>query len=682
MSYKEHATGPGESLCWIALEHDLDDCRRLLPENPDLAPGELPGGTLVLVPDQQAKDEDVQSEALHPFLLGLDRVRIEFIRDNGEGYRNSDNVIDDPVVRDHLSITNYVVDRSGDGTQPGRWPGPDFFGFDADASADPDHFKVQVFDPGVPAVVESIEVELFALKPGYRRLKTVAQRAREGFTRPADARRTLRVQCQRVGMSSFFRSAYLRLVAFESDRARRPKQCLLVSDYFADGATEFERFHTEILHQRIEAHYQIPTCPFGKCGISRILPLPATRGIPLGFHVIGDPTSAADQAVLDELRANVYTWARRIFAAAGLMTPIVQARIVEPPRNVILIGSAHNAGTQATGLGNFRVEFEVDGTALSVPVRGGATAAIIARDVAAAITANADPAIQRALSGYRATTHVVNANPTRFATAFNCHDVLVFRPDGAQAAVTNVSTNNPDLEVTGVDPAEFAPGGFFLSADDPREGTPQERAIFWNYAEERMFNCFVVPAAKIRLQSDLRNLGGISRPGVFGPSEVSLGPCVYLTRDFPKLPQLLTHEIAHVLIHCEHADAPLRDNPPPAAQRARQPSVTELLGARQSPNDTHDMDRHISDGPIAAIYDVYEPNGGIAHGQRLDGNPATGGRMCPFDSAQPDTPVARLWHFARRYGLLRNTVSNVPLDPALRKAPTAIADRAPEPAGT
>jgi hypothetical protein len=386
-------------------------------------------------------------------------------------------------------------------------------------------------------------------------------------------------------------------------------------------------------------------------------------------HVIGEPHDVGAIHRIAAIREMVYTWTRRIFAAADLTASIAELRLVPPPRNVLFIGIAHEEGTQTKQFGGALIKFKVAGRPFRLRVNTGATARVIAQNIS--------ERIMEVLPRLRAQVHEVIARTGPDAVrAFNAHDVVVFDEQWNPVEVTEVSTEDPDLVVAQVLSTDFdARGGGLECSDRPQEASFQERALFWNFATDNAINVFITPADTVLLNSVVSGEPlAKARPGLIGSREASVAPAVFFTRNFALVGQLLAHEIGHILMHCLHAMTPLRDEPPATSKRDDRASESELMGSPQAAGDTHDMDRHISDAPIAAIYDVLEPVRGptgsfLTPGQNLSGNLAAGGRMCPFDATVLDTPALRMRHFARRYGVSRLAKTLVKLDPHLRRAP-------------
>lgn len=134
------------------------------------------------------------------------RAAIRFMFDDGDANADNDRTLT------FLNVSNLV--------STANLPGG--FGPNADGTADPDHFKIEIDDTGKGGgTIPAAEVTLEVLRPG-------AGGALEAFNPP----RRLQVECQRIsgstgGPHNKYRSRYLRLVVDDVDRAASATQCLL-----------------------------------------------------------------------------------------------------------------------------------------------------------------------------------------------------------------------------------------------------------------------------------------------------------------------------------------------------------------------------------------------------------------------------------------------------------------------
>lgn len=668
MSLKVYKTKPGESPCSVALKHGLDNCDRLELDNMYLPRDDetLPEGTVILLPQPESKLEEAVTEKLNSFELTQRQPHIEFIQDEKHGHNDPWKCNLDPVVTE-LAITNYVVDRGGDGLSKGNFPDETVFSWKKEGSDDPDHFKVQVLDGSVPDSVNELQVSLFAQMPRYKEKKrgadTVMEPKSTGHSRESDPKRSLlNVTCKRMGNTRFFRSPYLRLVTFEADRAKRPKQTLLVTDFVdSNYASKNVRNLTEILHQRIEAHYKIPSCGHKKCGVSAFADLADKGVIELAVHVLGDPTNADDQKTLKRVRKLMRTWTRRIYAAAGLRIELRTTQVVPLPKNVLFVGDSalKHRGRAASGKnakgGKSEMEFRVNGRKVEVQLVTGETPAQTANRIISAI-----PSAHADLAGFTATKFQVDLLQFPDANTSAPFDILVFDAAGNPAEVTRARSTDDDKtsgsvtqgkqQLASIEGPKWWRGahGDFLVSPVIAESSHQERALHWSHRDSQALNIYVVPQK--RLISDPpngQNPAALGRLGSVGSLKTTLGPAIFVGRDGIDVDETaIAHEMSHVLMHCLHASAPLKDAP---GSGPNDPTCTELMEANEDTADTHDRARHISDAPIKAKYEVIEQNATSAT-RVLDGTQV----FSPASSSVMETPVSRLMHFAAHFGVLHN----------------------------
>lgn len=621
----------GDSLCSIAIRHGFLSCDsiRSLPKNIPLQPLDiLEEGTEVETPEKDPGKEPAEALGRTLFQLVANPADVEIVQESAT-HADTSTLTDGDEVKitrpTQLAITNYVSDRCGIGSNAAgdKLPAATFFGRKSTASRDPDHFKIQVFEPGLPASTTKVQVTLNALRPGYFAVSfatpsgttQTAHMHPTRFRRPTDPKRSLTVTCERIGSTDFFRSPYLRLVTYETSRAKRPDQCLLVSDYLDDASLKIhERVHTEILHQRIEATRKVGTCPHGICARSAILRLKHDVSLKLHIHLVSfDP--AAETAMLNRLaegsRIATYRHLRRIIAPAHVRPHIGSLEVRAAPGNMLFIDRQPTAPASATGPSSrtnrgrpARIAFVVEagGHNHRVSFRPSAgTFVDLANEIKSKTLAKS------ALAGFNVTIKRVPGS----------HEIDMLFADAAGNPVrvtdARCSDTHAQLDAIGGQPWWLdATSSFKISAGFG--STPQQRALHWNFAETDGLNIYVAPA---------KNLADASAPAkttIFGSAQLAsdrthtaaIGPCIFLSRFAVAVrtsttdsaaPTVLAHEIGHVLMHAGHAQRPNKDVVPATPTG---PICTELMNEATDLVDAHDAARHISDAPIETDYELIE----------------------------------------------------------------------------
>ena len=149
---------PGDTLCNIAIRNGFLDCAPIRndPANAgaDFLNRDLRLGDLVTVPDRADREDPASTERRTVFeLIAAFPTSIRFV------HGSPDRPFRDDDTLTFLNVSNFRCDRSGNA---GTSAFTAAFGFNANAHADADSFKVEVCDPGAPA---SIFPNLDALRP-------------------------------------------------------------------------------------------------------------------------------------------------------------------------------------------------------------------------------------------------------------------------------------------------------------------------------------------------------------------------------------------------------------------------------------------------------------------------------------------------------------------------------------
>ncbi len=698
------------SMCEVAIGHGFTNCDRLrsLANRHMTGRARLLRGDQVFIPPRQERVERGQTEQLHTFQLDLEFLpRIDFIREDGHGYGRNNPPMpaaeqtlrggnfrpeNDPVINE-LNVSNYVCNRGGNDTVVNNFPldNPAGFAFHQVGSDDPDHFKVQVNAPRIPDSVTSVQVNLFALKPHYFRQadpnnpgQFFVEHAPTFFTRPDNLNRRMTVECRRIGRTTFFRSAYLRLVTSEVDSANRRTQFLLVSDYFDEpGAPDHERFYIEILHQKVEAEALLRACQRTgreRCGVYKVANINAGETLHIAVHAINDGSTN-----INEIRAAVYHWTRRVYAQMQIRPVLELVEFRPATTNILAIANAnaatagrHASGRRANGQPS-QMTFTVDGNNVTVPLPRGNSPLLTSQAIINAI--NAVPALAGfSASAFPAARGNFTPIPNRRSTPV---DVIVMRavPAGGgprqPADVRNAASN--DAAVAGglggqtlesisslVDAQNRFP------ATGGSNGSMQQRALRFTYFTPNCINIYLFNATVIRVIEDGGTADGISPVGNFLGHVGAVGPAVYMRATAAPAAApvgpfnssvrrllVLAHEIGHPLFHSGHIrpPTPLKDAPPPAGFTLTPARAVEIMDPSVDDVDAHDMNRRIADRPIRVRYELFEffPQVHI-----LDG----------VTAPARTTPVARFHRVGNFYGIVRAN-GKVPFDPAASGLPTS-----------
>lgn len=341
----------GDTLCAIAIKHGFADCGPLRAEkaNKDFLKRPLRSGDKVTVPEIKKKKEDKADKKKHKWKRpGIPPPAIRFVHGS-----KSKACKDDATLR-YLNVSNFVSDQAGsDGVQTFVT----VFGFDKDAHADPDTFKIEVVDPSANGGPVTIELE--AVKP-----KAGKPNEFESIGAPHADMRKIKVKCEKIKPDNKvrFRSMYMRLVTDEWDfkelsgdppRADGTAQGLLTTDT-ADG-NDGDPDKLEILDQHVRATHTLVCCKAAdKCKIDATVPIgPRRRRVRIAFHLFR--TSAGSASLVQnvsakDVRFRVRHWFRRLYASAELSPHFVAPEIETvdpPPANMITI--APYQGTKSKG---------------------------------------------------------------------------------------------------------------------------------------------------------------------------------------------------------------------------------------------------------------------------------------------------------------------------------------------
>jgi hypothetical protein len=438
----------GDTLCGLALKGGFLNCDplRALPANDDFKSRPLRKGDVVTLPDRKAKEASGKTGGTTKVVVSAGYPpRLRFVH-GSKGLP----MAQDPTLT-CLEISNFVTSKAGK-TMGAAFPAN--FGFDEDGHVDPDAFKVEVKLSGAG---DKVKVLLEALRPVYRANGTVERH--EPFTGAEHDKRKLEVECERANAAStFYRSAYLRLVTDDVDQAAAQKQALLITD-MADGQ-DGDEDRVEILDQRVRGSTEVPVCKApaaDRCRVRAELPVGnERRRVRLCVRVFrkkaGEPAVVAG---LDEkmVRRRIRKWFRRAYAQACLAPRIVAPGVefIDPPSADMLV-LGEGTGLRTTGLDgggtpstlSFTLGKPPGGSpappgappdpTVTVALLPGMTPRMVAGGVVGALPA-----------GFSAHTF---PNPRSFSAADPSCDVIISKDDGTRVMIRNEATTDTRLTVT------------------------------------------------------------------------------------------------------------------------------------------------------------------------------------------------------------------------------------------
>jgi hypothetical protein len=425
-----------------------EEFRRLRPDPNLIYPGDR-----VFVPAPNEKTEPAPTEERTRFRKIGTGARLRFIFDDGDSNPNDDRELTFLCVSNLVTSTNL----------------PDGHGPDPAGAADPDHFKVEIEDPGERGdTIPAARCTLEALKPD----------GAGGFAQ-FGTRRTLQVELKRVNdaagaPTNKFRSRYLRLVTDTVDQAVNADQCLL-TDWDPGDA------NIDILDQRVQIEYERADGSRPK----RQLPIGTDRRkIRMAVHVLNRTPGGTPIVAVADAQTRVQKWYRRTYAQAN-MGPKLMAAVaaVDPPRNMVVV--SNNSGANAsTPTDANRLRFEIVGPAAGITydVQPGDTPARIAADHGfagyATIYNHANNAAHRAARAI----DEVRAGDSLFIPAQAGLVVVVYRPRRTQTPISTAREIARRVGTAGYTATAFP--------NDPRPGDPRGSAdVLIKQADGTLVTC-------------------------------------------------------------------------------------------------------------------------------------------------------------------------------------------------
>jgi hypothetical protein len=605
--------GSEDTFCSIAVDSGFVDCApvRNHDANAAIRDRELRSGDEVYVPDLVERHDSAVTERTHIYVRrGVPFAAIRFVH----GARAT--TIPDDITKTFLEISNYRTDRAGrDGLD--AFAGPAHWQFDAASDADPDTFKVEVRE--IKTGKAQLDVTLEALHPIYvPGLGNLSIGVDLNWSSAAERdRRKLELKVHRATPKpdQRFRSAYLRLVADERDKAARPLQTLLVTD---DQPNEEQ---VEILDQEVRATYKIESCARAgtnaQCRVTAQVPVGNNRRrIKLSVGIfrrnVGDATGF-NGTTEAHIRHRLFRWFRRVYAQANMAPVLVPPgiRLLDPPeRNMLTVSNINGnraMGRRASGASPSRMSFTI------TTDRAGVAPKVINHDIAAAATPATRPKpidIANALklliddADFEANVFQNPAAQGRLRTNRSADIIVKDKTPGHRVTISAVSStdNTATLTLALVNLSRVTDHG----DRDMEFGTIEQRQIMRNFdsGDDRL-DGYVVG----RFQDfDLRGrsftpcyeLDDDYKPPPPGPFTTMMGTnssSGHIMDASDNLPYTFPHEAGHALLDCFHVHEPGATTVHPEELMHSGTSVTAGVGGT----------KRICDAPVRVVYDNYHP---------------------------------------------------------------------------
>ena len=419
---------PGDSLCSIAHLHGFGDCTALRSEaanafilNRAVDPAVPLPGDVVTIPDQVNKQEEGGTDQKHKFVKKIRSATIRFV------HGSPDKPYADDTTLTELNVSNYITNRGGTADGSTAFPGDGVRRFDTRGHQDPDTFKVEVQDIRASG---NLTVELEALRPTYNAAGAVT-----GHTSFPGNDRKLTATASKQGQSRCFRTAYLRLVVDDQDKAAAPTQTLLVSDMNDAGDPQ-----VEILDQLVKATYEVQSCPASpKCKCIVTAPIGTDRRrLRVAVHVLNNPANGNPIVPLADAERRVRTWVRRVYAQASIGPKLANpTHAIDAPENLVSI--SNDSGLTAAGDGQLSFRINATGQTpqtITVNPSAGDTPITTANALAGQITAPFSAAVTQ--------------NPARFndPVGQGSADLVITEAGGAKVTIDNVVSGDSRQTLT------------------------------------------------------------------------------------------------------------------------------------------------------------------------------------------------------------------------------------------
>lgn len=567
----------GDTLCGIAIDNGFKNCTKLRPDNPDLANRQVRAGDNVNIPELTPKQVAGNTELRHRFKVLGKKQRVYIIQDHNRPTPQA--ALSD--VQRALCVSNYVPTRQGTGFTTADWRDHNFFGYDAGASADPDHFKLQVYDERAQSRGETqVELTLQAQKPILN-----ASEQLERWEDMTEAGTKLEhIVCRQVEANSpWYRSHYLRLVVDTQDQtAKRPHGRTSPT---ADGGADVSRQtlvvpnttdrRVEILDLRVMSAMPDPGCEQGdpaKCKSIALANVGKDEKV-LRIKVFRIGGAAGSGISDDQVNTMVFTNYRLTLAQANIGVSLVDNRVHDVPEPNNMIAVSDFAGVKASGGGTMRVVVALSSgnVTATITTERKDTPQETAQRLAAALTA-------------QGVTCRVSPNPPVQSSSndFGSCDILCFNPDGTPARIISATSSDTDQKLAssglwGRNPGTGAPANDQINNAETQYGTAggrdtdaqmvgsiDYRAACKNYNTGDDHLCVIL-------------INGFKKATLLGEALLpyrdvvarlrplrQFSMCVFLDQGGAGRRTVLTHEAGHVLLDAFHTT-----NPPSSTQPER-----------------------------------------------------------------------------------------------------------------
>jgi hypothetical protein len=570
----------GDTLCSIAIDNGFKNCTKLRSVNPELANRQVRAGDNVNIPELTQKQVAGQTELRHKFKVKGKKQRVYIIQD----HNRPTPVAALSNVQRALCVSNYVPTRQGTGFTAADWRDHNFFGYDAGASADPDHFKLQVFDQHAQARGDTqVELTLQAQKPILNASEQI-----ERWEDMTEAGTKLEhIVCRQVEANSpWYRSHYLRLVIDTQDQtAKRPHGRTSPT---ADGGADVSRQtlvvpnttdqRVEILDLRVMTFMPAPECEQADPARCRSIAM-ANVGkdeqvLRIKVFRIG---GAAGSGISDaQVNTMIFTNYRLTLAQANIGVSLVDNRVhdVPEPNNMIVVSDF--AGVKASGGGTMRVIVALSSGNVTVTLTTNRkdTPQETAQRLATALTA-------------QHVTCRVSPNPPVQSSSnnFGSCDILCFNADGSPARIISATSSDTDQKLAssglwGRNPGSGAPANDQINNPETQYGTAGGRS-----SAAQMVGSIDYRAACKNYNTGTNHLcvilvNGFKQATLLGeallPYRAVVGRlrplrqysmCVFLDQGGASRRTVLTHEAGHVLLDAFHTtNSPVAATPSAPAQ--------------------------------------------------------------------------------------------------------------------
>lgn len=636
----------GDSLCSIAVENGFKNCTKLRAQNSQLAGRGVQPGDRVNVPEVTQKQEAGQVDMLHRFRRLGKTNRLWIIQDLNRA--SGQQAVGD--AQRLLAISNYVPGRQGTGFATANWVDHTQTGHNADASADPDHFKILVHDQFAHAAnQDTVELTLQAQKPV---LGTIPNEIASWADMTEAGTKLEHVVCRRFAPNTpWYRSSYLRLVVDDQDHTAKRRDGHNDPPTAVDAGTDVSRQTLivpppderaiEVLDLRVEAFRDAPDCQSAgpeKCRAHSYADVGKDEKV-LRVKVVRVGGAAGSGVTDANLRDCAFKNLRRRLAQINVGVKTVQ----EPGAGVTIVDNfIHDVALPQ----NMIMISDFDGARARGGKRMEATVHLTSGDVTAHITTafrdRPQETAEKLATALRAQGVVCRVSPnppvTTSSNTFGSCDILCFNADGTIARVIATSSQDTRQAIShtgawnnaNVRDMDGAYGANSLAAR--MIGSPDYRAAAKNFHTGSNVLCAIV----------VNNLPGLNGEAIlpyiglterFRPLRV-FQLLVFLSQGGATSPVTLSHEGGHAIMDCFHTSSRVGNTP----------IDRDILGVNYPNNanlafsewmsalpHTNQIRKRISDAPLTVWLNVLREGVGTVEADRM----LMGGRNTPTGPLNP-----------------------------------------------